>query len=405
MAYQMFHRAAELAPSVAGTWTNIGKCFHERQKIDEAEKCFRKSLELKPDYSLAMNNIGLCHLNRSNYEEVITWCTKALKLEPDLVDAKINRGMAQLALGKWKEGWAGYNLNVGTLKDRKERQYNKETRWAGQKDATVICFGEQGIGDEISFASCLPDLIRDSKNVIIDCDRRLEGLWKRSFPDATIHGTRYDQEQTWPKDEPADYRVAIGQLPQFYRSRDEDFPGTPYLVPDPEMRIQWRALLDSLGTKLKVGIAWTGGRPHTWKERRSTPLESLLPILRNDCTFISLQYLDPKDEIEAFTERHGIEIHHWPWAVENYDFDQTAALVNELDLVITVTTTAVHLAGALGKECWCMVPKRVMWRYGTKGSWFPWAKSVTLFREKETWPIKAIAEKLKERVNDSHRSN
>ena len=402
LAYQCFRRSIELAPKVDGSWLNLGKCFHELRRLGDAEKCFRKALEITPTHSAAMSNIGLLFLNRSDYKEAIEWADKAVEADPEgapSTDARINRGMAYLALGQWKEGWDGYNLNIGTIKDRKELVYGKEVRWDGAKGKRVVCYGEQGIGDEISFASCLPDIIRDSESVTIECDRRLEGLFQRSFPETIVHGTRYDKSHTWKGD--FDFRVALGQLPQFYRLKNEDFPGTPYLISSPEKRVQWRALLASLGTRPKVGIAWSGGRPHTWQSRRSLSLDSLLPILRQNCVWVSLQYEKPKD-LETFKEKTGITIHHWDWGVENYDYDQTAALVSELDLVISVTTTVVHLAGGLGVECWCLVPQRVMWRYMTEGSWFPWAKSVTLFRQNGEliWPIEEVAEKLKARLNE-----
>ena len=273
------------------------------------------------------------------------------------------------------------------------------------------------MGDEISFASCLPDLIRDSKEVVIECDRRLEGLFKRSFSGCYVIGSRYDQDPdpSIPRD--FDARVALGQLPEFYRNKTEDFPGVPYLTPHPSMRTQWRALLDSLGPEPKIGIAWTGGRRQTGRDRRSVTLETLLPILKYPAHWVSLQYqtsswerdkilamIERPEEIEAFEERHGIPIHHWPWGTQSYDYDQTAALVAELDLVIAVTTAVVDLAGALGVECWTLVPSKPVWRHlgGRGGSDFPWAKSVTLYRQKgNEWPVHILAGKLKDKFDNS----
>ncbi|HZC80885.1 MAG TPA: hypothetical protein VE222_04065, partial [Nitrospiraceae bacterium] len=164
----------------------------------------------------------------------------------------------------------------------------------------------------------------------------------------------------------------------------------------PEMRLQWRALLDSLGRKPKVGIAWTGGITETGKERRSLKLEQLLPILKQDAEFVSLQYLDPTEELEQLEETHGIKVHNWSWA-NAYDYDQTAALVAELDLVISVTTTVALTAGALGTECWVLVPQKPIWMYCTEGD-FPWF-DLKLFRQNGAWPIEEIASKLKEKYD------
>lgn len=397
LAYQMFRRASELSPHIPHIWLNLGKCWHEKRLYDQAEACFRKAVKLKPDYALALNNIGLTYLGRGDNNTAIAFCDRALAIDPQQEDALINRGMAFLAKRKWKEGWEGYNLNVGKLADRKERQYGEETRWNGEKNKRIICYGEQGIGDEISFASCIPDLIGDSQKVIIESDKRTANLFKRSFPEATVYGTRYKDEIDWPKDEKFDHRVAVGALPQFYRNDDKDFPGAPFLVPDPQMQVQWRALLNSLGPRPKIGIAWVGGRPHTHRDRRSVTLQTLLPLLKYDANWISLQYKDT-EEIADFEDMHGVKIHHWPWGVECYDYDQTVALISELDLVISVTTTVVHAAGGLGKECWCLVPEKVMWRYMEQGSDFPWAKSVTLYRQRgKEWPVNILLGKLKEK--------
>jgi len=124
--------------------------------------------------------------------------------------------------------------------------------------------------------------------------------------------------------------------------------------------------------------------------RRSLELEELLPILRQDATFISLQYKDCP-EIEALEEQHGIKIHHWRHAMQTDDLDDAAALVAELDLVITVQQTAVHLAGGLGVPTWAMIPKAPLWRYGLTGRTMPWYGSVTLYRQRDKW-VDTIAE-------------
>jgi ADP-heptose:LPS heptosyltransferase len=162
------------------------------------------------------------------------------------------------------------------------------------------------------------------------------------------------------------------------------------LFADPERRLQWRALLDSLGPKMKVGIAWTGGNKNTGKARRSVDLYDLLPILRQDATFVSLQYMD-SPEVLSLERDHGIKVHHWKRAVQSEDHDDCAALVAELDLVITVQTAIVHLCGALGQTCWAMLPKTPRWFYGITGDSMPWYKSVKLYRQRYKW-VDLIAE-------------
>ena len=382
MAQALFKQATALKPEMSGLWNNLGLCYQEGADLNEGEACFIKALNRDPDNALAYNNLAQLYVNQAQPVKALNCAEKAIALDPQLPDARYNKGLALLQQGQWKEGWQGYEYNLGSHRARKERVYGHIPRWTGVNDLTLIAYGEQGIGDEISFASCLPDLMKHNQ-VVIECDNRLAGLFARSFP-CPVFGTRFDTSITWPKSFKVDASVAFGSLPKFYRNHDSDFTGEPYLIADPQRRLMYRALLDSLGSKLKVGIAWTGGLKNTGKDRRSMLLYDLLPILRQDATFISLQYRDA-GEIEMIEENHGIKVHHWPYIVQTKDYDDTAALVAELDLVITVTQAVVHLAGALGKPCWVLTPKAPMWRYGLDKDTMPWYKSVKLYRQKQEW--------------------
>jgi len=396
LAYQMFKRASDIFPGEAAIWHNIGKLYHEKQEEDKAEEFFRKALKCKPNFYSSLEGLGMTSINKGEYRKCIDYCNRAIAEDPNAMEAKINRGMAYLALKRWKEGWRDYNYNLGRDKNRKIIVYGDEKPWDGTKGLDIVCYGEQGIGDEISFSSCLPDLIRDSKSVTIDCDGRLEKLYKRSFPMCEVHGTRYKNEVPWRSERKFDASVSMGQLPQFYRNKDSDFTGKPYLIPNPQMALQWRSLLQSLGPKPKIGISWTGGIPHTGQKRRSVSLQTYEPLFRFDADFISLQYKEP--DVKEAEDRYGVKIHDFDWGTRVYDYDQTVALISELDLVISVCTTVVHAAGGLGKECWCLVPDKPMWRYLESGSWFPWASSVTLHRQKgREWPVHLLLGQLKDR--------
>lgn len=416
LAYQVLRRCVEITPNVAIAWHNLGKACYELNQREHAEQCWRRALQLEPTLASSLDGIGLIHLGRSEYDKCIEYCDRALAVDPEQSDTKVNRGMALLAQHRWREGWPGYDANVGETKDRKERTFGPEgkpVRWDGTKGLRMVVRADQGLGDELSFASCLPDLVRDAKSVVLECDRRTAGLFKRSFPGVTVYPTRYDEQVTWPQHHEFDARVLIGELPRFYRNTDADFPGTPYLKASPELRVSFRALLDHLGPRPKIGIAWTGGRPQTYSKRRSMSLDTLLPVLRQDAQFVALEYrtpdgkqkaegLDPiAQEIEALREKHGIHVHFWPWAVQSYDYDVTMALLAELDLVISVTTTVVHAASALGTPVWCLTPERVMWRYGTPGAPFLWSRAVELWWQRAgDWRMNDLATKTEHWIRD-----
>jgi hypothetical protein len=255
-----------------------------------------------------------------------------------------------------------------------------------------LVIGEQGIGDEITYSSVLNDASKDNE-ITYECDHRLEGLMRRSLPNVKVFGTRFADVRQNPIE--YDCSALTGSLCMEYRREDKDFPRTSFLVADPERTLQWGALLKTLPGK-RVGIAWTGGLPNTFQSRRSFNLEGLLPILKiPGITWVSLQYKDPSAEIAEFEAKHGIKIHHWKRAVENCDYDDTAALVKELDCVVSVTTAMVHLCGGLGKKCYVLVPKRCRWFYTSETSKHRWYDSLELFRQQDKWPVERLADKLK----------
>lgn len=389
-AYVYIQRACQLAPDESVVWNNLALCYQETEQDEEALKCFMKALNRNPKDTFALGNVAKLYNNTGDPQKALNCADRALMLNPGLIEARYNRGISLLTMGRWKDGWEGYEYNLGKHSGRKERVFGTIPRWTGEKGLTVIAYGEQGIGDEVNFASCIPDLQKDC-DVIIECDKRLEGLFRRSFG-CKVYGTRYYKGGLkWPTEHPIDATVAFGSLPGYYRNDLSEFPGTPYLIPDPQRQTMWRALLDSLGPKPKIGIAWTGGLRKTFRTKRSLELADLEPIWRQDATFISLQYKDATDECAAVEQASGVKIHHWPHATQTQDMDDQAALMSQLDLVITVQQTAVHLGGALGVPTWAMIPKAPLWRYGLTGTTMPWYNAVRLYRQRDGW-VDTIAE-------------
>ena len=274
-------------------------------------------------------------------------------------------------------------------KFRKIITLNDEPRWDGKRVDTLFVYGEQGLGDEIMMASCIPDAARDVGKVVLECDPRLAGLFKRSFPGVDVYGTRRVKSVDWPQQYTVDAGAAIGQLPMFYRPTPEACPGTPYLVADPERRLQWRALLDSLGRKPKIGICWSGGRKWTNAVGRSMGLEAFRPLIEAiDADWISLQYKDPQAEIAAA----GLPVRHWPHGATTSDYDDTAALVSELDMVIGVHTAVHHLAGALGVPALVLVPSKGLWIWQLEP--MPWYRSARTFKQRADEPWQKTMQRL-----------
>jgi len=398
MAYYMAKHAAEIMPKESACWTNYGMACDSMYRKEEAITAYHKALELtdnKESKAHINSNIAALYVNFGEFEKARPYAERAIKLKPDYAKAKHNLGMIKLAAMEWEEGWKLYSNSMGT-RHRIAYQYKNEPVWDGAKGKNVIVYGEQGLGDEISFGSVLPDIIKDCK-VTIECDPRLEGLYTRSFPHAKVYGTRTKQDKSWVTD--PDASISVGELCQFYRNKDEDFTGKAYLKADPERVGMWKSLWQKKD-KPVIGIAWTGGTQWNAGQFRKLDLEALLPIFKSiDAHWVCLQYKDAQEEIDAFTQKHKIDIKQYKFGTLTDDYDDTAALVKSLDLVVSMQTAVVHLCGALGKDCMVLVPDTSQWRYATKK--FLWYHSVQVFKQEGDW--KSAIYKVKNALCDYFR--
>ncbi len=365
----------------------IGTCWKHENKTELARKYFEEAQALIPTNPDIQNNLATLYINEGDPEKALSHLDSSLSIMPSHPQAQWNKSLVLLEMGDYKGGWDLYDAGHAA-KVRTERDYAGLPVWDGSPGKTIVVYGEQGIGDEIMFASCLNPLIQMSKQVVFDCHKKLHSLFASSFPNLDIYPTREDQIITWTRNAkgqlryPFDARIAIGSLPKFFLPDLASFPGERYINPSEFKELEWGVKLAALGDKPKIGISWVGGHKRTRIEVRSVELEKLLPILKQDATFISLQYTDCVAEIEEFKAKHKIDLHYFPEATHSENYDDTAALVANLDLVITVCTSVVHLAGSMGVPTWVLTPSRPAWRYRLDLDYMPWyGKSVTLFRQ------------------------
>ena len=308
---------------------------------------------------------------------------RALAIDPDSPDARFHIGLIQLMSGQYREGWQGFEQRFRREKGRAMRPCSPAWDGTSLKGRTLLVMREQGLGDEIMFSSCYPPLINQAQRCYIECEPRLEKLFARSFPGAVfcpLEDVKTNVQTN--RGGGIDGRIYAGSLPQYLRGTLEDFPAHDgYLTPDPLRTAFWRERLASLGPGLKVGISWRGGTVFTHRGRRTLSLPALLPVLSvPGVRWINLQYGKRAGEIAELREASGIDIVDWPEAIDG-DYDETAALVSALDLVISVCTSVVHLTGALGRPAWVMTALVPEWRYGLHGSTMPWYPQVRLFRQ------------------------
>ncbi len=378
---------------------NLGTAYQAEHNNTVAERVWRDALKYETipiERAKLLGNMSGLHVIAGSPLKAIELCEEALRNDPENAVALTHRGMACLELGRWDEGFTGWLSTYGTG-DRTRRAYRNIPEWDGSPGKKLIVWGDQGVGDEIFYGTCLRDLAAISKHITLDCHPRLDTLFQRSFIEFTVHGTRKDLTPLpWLPDSDADATVALADVPYFLR-RNGDWDNRPYLK-------AWRRDDDPLlqrDKRLRIGLSWTGGSKKTRQHLRSLAIEQLEPIVRArpDAQWFSLQYTpDAAREVCGLEEQTGIRIAHYPSWVECRDYDRTASFVASLDLVITVCTTVHHLGGALGVPTWTLVPSRPSWRYQIEGETLPWYSSVKLFRQSVdgSWkePVERVASEL-----------
>jgi tetratricopeptide (TPR) repeat protein len=370
------------APDAGELHAALGFVHQKMHDAAEALKCYLAARSLGHENADLYNNMGIVHQDMGRLDEALVHYERALALKPDFPLARFHRGLARLLMGDFANGWPDYEMRL--LSEDLPRRPAARPRWEGSAltGRTLLVYGEQGLGDEIMFASCLPDVVAMAGRCVIECGPKLEAILRRSFPGTLVYPSSPDRLPPHiPASVQIDFEIPCGSLPLYLRRSVADFPRHDgYLKPDARRVNAWRERLALLGAGLKVGISWAGGTYQSRSPLRSIPLDQWLPILAtNGVRWVSLQYGAAAGAREEVAARGFPPIEHWQEAID--DYEDTAALISALDLVISVQTAVVHLTGALGRPAWVMVSGSPEWRYGFAGSTMPWYPSVRVFRQ------------------------
>jgi tetratricopeptide (TPR) repeat protein len=391
-AIRAYQRALAIAPGCYETLVNLGATYKDVERYDEAASALQTAIGLAPHRCEAWHNLGKTLEEQGNLPQALTHYERALELAPDHPEIRLNRALMLLQTGDFAQGWDEYEWRW-RVKDAPPRPDFPLPTWDGSPLAgkAILVFGEQGVGDEIMFASCYPDLMRAGARATLVCEPRLAPLFQRSFAGARIlPATRGRENGSAPIFPDLDYAIAAGSLPRFLRRRLDEFPRRDrFLLPDEIGQDHWRARLAALGAGLKVGISWRAGTLPKNRRHRSTSLRDWSPLLTlPGARFVNLQYGDSSRERAAIDASSLGPIHHFEDVDPLHDLDGYAALVAALDLVISVGNATVHLAGALGTPCWALLPYTWGWRWLIGRHDTPWYPSVRLFRQSThgDWP-------------------
>jgi tetratricopeptide (TPR) repeat protein len=381
-AFEHFRALLDISPDSHRAHHNFGLLQLETGYAAEALASFTRALQLQPETVESLTCVGHALRDLGRVEEAIAYYDQALALRPAFGDALANRALALLRKGDFANGWTEYEHRFQA--GGKQRRTIGAPVWRGEplQGKSVVVLSEQGVGDEIMFASCLPDLIAAAGRVTVACEARLTELFQRSFQAAVVL-PRESAEGTPPAAPvAADFEISIGSLPLRFRPTADSFPRTgAYLKADAEKLEHWRQLCISRGPRLHVGIAWRGGTLRNRQRLRSLELNDLERLTgASGCDWISLQAGDQRETLERIRDRAGVEPCDAMRDI-GQDLDELAAAISALDLVITVDNTIAHLSGALGRPVWVLLPYSAEWRYGQTTSAMPWYPSMRLFRQ------------------------
>lgn len=376
LAMPILHHVHTMMPKNPEVLNNLALLYKRHEHQDQAVKLYEKALDIDKNFGPALKGLSGCYVNQGFPEPGIYYAQRALECEGEhYAHARNDLALLLLEKGDWENGFKEYR-HRSDLPNYHVRDYGDVPRWNGQKVNTLAIHAEQGLGDEILFASCIADVSKFAKTIVGECNERLLPLFNRSFPTITWYPTHEDLIAN----EKPDAWERMGDLPYWFRKKPQDCPGRPYLKADPAKVAGYRARLKAIGDGPYIGFAWLGGTAGTHRKDRRAPRQLWTDLVSSiQGTKVSLQYGEDG-------ARHAKEwgLHHWQMAID--DLEECAALIMALDVVVSSPQTVIHMAGALGKQCLVTMSSKPAWRYQIEGQ-MPWYKSVELIRQSgDDWP-------------------
>jgi Tfp pilus assembly protein PilF len=430
-----YERAITLAPDFAEAYSNMGTALRDSDRVDEAINAHRYALQLRPDLAEALNNLAIALRDIGQWDEALQCCQRAIAIKPEYADAHANLGvilceleradesvaacrravalqpqrgvlqnnlaMILLKLGQYEEGWAKAEWRYFSDPRFPARKLPKP-RWNGEdlRGGTLLIHAEQGFGDTIQFSRYVPLAAARGGQVIFECPPEQRRLFEcfRNVKQLVTAGDVLPE---------FDLHCPTMSLPLAFGTTLETVPHEPYLRADPARAEFWRRklIITDDGAphvhagfpKLKIGLVWAGKPTHTDDRNRSMTLSELAPLTGIDAEFYSLQKGPAARQVTE--QPGGMQLQNF--TADFSDFAETAAFIANLDLVIAVDTAVAHLAGAMGKPVYLLLPKVSEWRWMLRRADTPWYPHTRLFRQ-ERWrdwaaPVNQIVALLRNR--------
>ena len=398
-------RALARAPNFAEAHNNRGNILQGLKRFEDSLLSYDRAVVLRPRFPDAYSNRGNALKELQRFADALADFDQAMALRPDFPDAHFNAALCLMLLGDFESGWRHYEWRWGIDQLKSERRNFTQPQWDGSDaiaDKTILLHAEQGFGDTLQFCRYVPQVTARGARVILEVQPPLQKLMR----------TLTDVAQVVAKGAPLpdfDLHCPLVSLPFAFQTRLETIPDeTPYLFADKGRSIGWRQRIGN-SDEPKVGLVWAGDprknlpNANRIDRDRSIEFDRLAPIIETTgCTFYSLQ---KGEHAVSQLRRSSLRDRVVDWTDELHDFADTAALVDNLDFVITVDTAVAHLAGAIGKPVWLLNRFNTCWRWMLERSDSPWYQNARLFRQDETRDWRKVIEDAADALGDFVRTS
>lgn len=381
-AEEAYQTVLLLKPNFIAAYNNMGIVLKEQGKLEEAVEAYRKAISINPNYAEAFNNIGNLLKYQRNFTEAINAFKKAIFINRNYAEAYYNMGRLywlkqsftkafDLMEWRWQREQDDFN---GMPLDSSKR------KWNGESGDKVFVWKEQGIGDEIMFSSTFFELNQKSQKLIVECDKRLIPIYKRSFPG----NIKFVDDRKKVGENEYNAQIAVGSLLKHFRSNISDFErvSSGWLKADSKKTSVLRRKIKSHKNDKIIGISWFTRAKKVTSQLRNVPIDLFSNFLKKlPATYVNLQYGETTEELSQIRSKSGLEVKQ----IENLDLfndlDGLAALISACDIVISIDNATVHLAGALGVDAKILLPFDAEERWGLNSNKSYWYDNVTLYRQ------------------------
>lgn len=378
-AVASYDQALALEPEFAEAWVNRGNTLYLLGRHDLAVASYNEALKYRPNFADALDNRGVVLLKMRRYQEALESFQQAVEVQPSYAKGQFNLSLCLLQMGRLQEGWHLYDWRWAKNQEPMQPFKTQRPLWQSCQDSpSVLLWREQGVGDDIMFGGLLNEVKTQVDELWVQVDERLISLFQRAMPNI-----QFIDQHTILDDGLFDAHLPLGSLPKYFRNTWTDFPlRASYLRADPARVQGLRDVLRSHG-KPVIGLSWRSTNPKHGMDRSIDLTELTQALSGLDATLLSLQYGDIAQDLETQFQNNGLRVLPCDFIDKRDDLDGLAALVDACDAVISVDNTTVHLASALGRPVYVMLPFHADWRWMLETAQSPWYPTARLYRQSE----------------------